>query len=280
MVATSFPALEEVVNSITDLRPMSEVATRVLELSQSDGSSTDEIATVITADQALSAKLLRLSNSAYYGFPRRIATIREAVVLLGLQAVRSATLASCVMDTMEGTNIIKSSEFWRFSVTVGMLTEVSASATRTFQQEAFTAGVMHNVGQLALDQQLPDGLREAIKYSAEHEVTLSLGEQAVLGFTAFELGAALALHWNFPESLADALASHARPAPDSLAAHISRARGFAQALGLPDGLRRGQLTVTPASWTVPPFSIALRRFGEIEGVLERADAFLSSATGR
>ena len=279
MVAVTFPSLEEVVNSITDLRPMSEVATKVLELSQSEGSTTDEVATVITADQALSAKLLRLSNSAYYGFPRRIATIREAVVLLGLQAVRSATLASCVMDTMKGTNIINPGEFWRFSVAVGMLTEVSASATRTYQQEAFTAGVMHNVGQLALDQELPDGLREAIKYSAEHEVTLSLGEQAVLQFTAAELGAALALHWNFPESLADALANHARPAPDSLAAHIGRARSFAQALGMPDGLRRGQMTVTPEAWTVPPFSIALRRFGEIEGILERVDAFLSSSAG-
>ena len=207
--------------------------------------------------------------------------MRDAVVLLGFRAVRSASLASCVMETMSGTNILDYRDFWHFSVTVGMLAEVSAFSTRSHQHEALTAGVMHNVGRLALDQQLPDGLRRSIEYAAEHEVALPEGERAVLGFTDTELGGALVLHWNFPEALVDSVTNHAQ-APqaiadkESLTAHVARARTLAQSFGLPDGLSRGGRAEPPPEWTAPPLSVALRRIGEMDGLLDRVAAFLSS----
>ncbi len=83
----AYPALDELVNQIGELRPINAVATRILQLTESERFSAHELATVISSDQALTAKMLRLSNSAYYGFPRRITTVRDAVVLLGFRAV-------------------------------------------------------------------------------------------------------------------------------------------------------------------------------------------------
>ena len=147
---------------IAELRPLPSVALRVLEIAESEHFSAHELAQAIGTDAALTAKMPRLANSAYYGFPRRISTVRDAVVLLGFRAVRSATLATCVIDTMPRGAQIDDRTFWHFSITVGMLAEVLARSTRRHADEAFTAGVLHNIGRLALDQQRPDALRRAM----------------------------------------------------------------------------------------------------------------------
>ena len=274
--------LDEVVNEIADLRPLGMVATRILQITGDDRFSAHDLAQVIASDQALTAKILRLSNSTYYGFPRRISTVRDAVVLLGFRAVRSATLASCVIAAMGASRILDYRNFWHFSVTVGMLAEVQSRAYRMREHEAFTAGVMHNVGRLALDQYVPEALQESLKYSAEHGVDLHGAERHVLGFNDAELGGSLARRWSFPESLADAVANHTLrvdrlPEHDSLTAHVVRARIFARSHGLADGIESGARGDSPPDWTTPPVSVTLRRSGGIDGVLERVDAFLETA---
>lgn len=278
----SYPTLDEVVNEVADLSPLGAIVTRILQITEDDRFSAHELAQVVATDQALSAKILRLSNSAYYGFPRRISTVRDAVVLLGFRAVRSTTLASCVIDAMEGKTILDYREFCHFSATVGMLTEVTARDSRAHRHEAFTAGVMHNVGRLALAQHLPGALRESLAYADDHGGDLHEAQREVLGFSDAELGGALAQHWNFPEPLVDAVANHALRLgrlsdPDSLTATVIRARLLARAHGLSDGLERGDHAGPPEEWTVPPISMALSRSGGIDGVLERVDAFLESA---
>lgn len=278
----AYPTLDEMVNEVADLRPLSTVATRVLQITEDERFSAHELAQVVATDQALSAKILRLSNSAYYGFPRRISTVRDAVVLLGFRAVRSTTLVSCVIDTMSGTTTLNYRDFWHFSVTVGMLSEMLARATRARQDEAFTAGVMHNVGRLALDQHYPQALRASLAHAGAHQMELIEAQREVLGFGDDELGGALALHWSFPEPLVEAVRNHslrvdALPDRDSLAAHVIRARVFARSFGLPDGIERSESAPPPDEWTVPPLSVALDRSGGVEGVLERAETFLESA---
>lgn len=279
---SAYPSLDEMVNEVADLRPLSAVASRVLQITEDERFSAHELAQVVATDQALSAKILRLSNSAYYGFPRRISTVRDAVVLLGFRAVRSATLASCVIDAMTGTTTLNYRDFWHFSVTVGMMAEMLAAATKTRQEEAFTAGVMHNVGRLALDQRYPEALRHSLAHARANQMELVEAEREILGFGDDELGGALALHWSFPESLVEAVATHSLredelPDRDSLSAHVIRARVFARSCGLPDGIERFKGTAPPQEWTVPPLSVSLDRSGGVEGVLERASVFLETA---
>jgi HD-like signal output (HDOD) protein len=275
----AYPTLEELVNEIAELRPIGAVATRILQLTEGDRFSAHELATVISSDQALTAKMLRLANSAYYGFPRRITTVRDAVVLLGFRAVRSATLASCVIDAVPGSTHINYQRFWHYSVSVGMLAEVLGRAHRVHQDEAFTAGVLHNIGRLALDQHAPQALQDALLLARTHQASLHEAEQRLLGYSDAELGGALALHWNFPAPLAQAVGQHVLrteelPDPHSVSALVVRARAFARSYGLDDGVESGSAGPAPGEWSVPPVSVALKRAGGIEGVLDRVEAFM------
>ena len=281
---TAEVALDDIVAEITDLRPLPQVALKILALD--DGAfSAHELASIVAGDQALTAKLLRLSNSAYYGFARRITSVRDAVVLLGFRAVRSATLASCVMQGMPPSPNLDYESFWQFSVATGMLAEVLARTEGVHQDDAFTAGILHQIGVLALDQVRSEALREAIERAATGEVTLHEAEREHLGCTDVELGGALALHWSFPPTLVEAVRDHARPLstlPDarSLTAFVLRARMFVRAYGLSDGISpRTEPTSPPQEWEMPPLSIALRQSGGMAKVMERADAFLAASLG-
>ncbi|MEX2372682.1 MAG: HDOD domain-containing protein, partial [Dehalococcoidia bacterium] len=241
----SNPDLDALIVEMAELQPLPAVAVRALEITEGEQFSAHELAQAISADQALTAKLLRLSNSAYYGFPRRISTVRDAVVLLGFRAVRSATLASCVIDTLPGGRVLDPMTAWRFSVTVGLLAEVLARATRAHQDEAFTAGVLHNVGRLAMDQHRPRELAASRVLAQQQQISVAEAQRALLGFTDADLGGALARHWNFPETLTSAVERHhldidAVPDPDSIEAFVVRARLFARANGVTDGFEEGR----------------------------------------
>lgn len=278
-------ALEEVLVEVAELRALPAVAARVIEIAGGEKFSAHELAQAVASDQALTAKMLRLANSAYYGYPRKITTVRDAVVLLGFRAVRSAALASCVIDTMPGNSSnIEGDRFWQFSVTVGMLAEVLATAHHRHMDEAFTAGVLHNIGRLALDQHRPRELMAVTTLAVQKKISINEAERAVLGFTDADLGGALAAHWNFPEDLVAAVAlHHLRPSQipdsDSLASYVSRARTFARSSGLSDGLEQRQRAEPEPEWRVPPLSKALHQVGGMPGVQQRVEAFVASALG-
>ena len=276
--------LDLLVQEIAELRPLPAVALRVLKIAESEHFSAHELAQAIGTDAALTAKMLRLANSAYYGFPRRISTVRDAVVLLGFRAVRSATLATCVIDTMPQGEHIDDRPFWHFSITVAMLAEVLARSTRQHMDEAYTAGVLHNIGRLALDQHRPEMLRRAVLLAQREAMTLPDAERALLGFTDAEVGGALALHWNFPSELAAAVAEHQQPIDhfadrNSLAALIVRARDFARGRGLTDGVEPAQEQEPDRGWLIAPVAPVLAQAGGIDGVIERAAAFIDQTMG-
>ena len=272
------------VQEIAGLRPLPSVALRVLEIAESEHFSAHELAQTISADPALTAKMLRLANSAYYGFPRRIGTVRDAVVLLGFRAVRSATLATCVIEAIPRGANIDDHTFWHFSITVGMLAEVLAGATHRHANEAFTAGVLHNIGRLALDQHRPDALRRAILLARAEGMSLADAEQSLLGFTDAQVGGALALHWNFPPELATGVAEHQRPLEeirdrDGLGAYVVRARSFAHARGLTDGVETPAPVPAAREWTLPPIAPVLEQRGGMDGMRQRASAFIEHTIG-
>ena len=277
-------ALDELLSEISELRPLPAVAARAISLAESDQFSAHELAQAISADQALSAKMLRLANSAYYGFPRRITTVRDAVILLGFRAVRSATLAACVIDTLPGNRKMDRYAFWQFSVTVGMLAEILAHATRHNDEEAFTAGVLHNIGRLALSQHRPEELERARAMAAEQQVPLIEAEREIFGFTEAELGGGMALVWNFPKELADAVAQHHfdpddLPDRDSLASYVVRARMYARSAGVHDGMEPPVRGDPPQEWASTPLSGALEMRGGFAGVQERVNVFVNHALG-
>lgn len=273
--------LDEMVAGVAELRPLPAVAFRVLELADDGKFSAHELASLIASDQALTAKVLRLANSPFYGFARRITTVRDAVVLLGFRAVRQATLAACVVGDDRRSSSLDYGAFWQFCVATGMLAEVLARTEGRYQDQAFTAGVLHQVGILALDQYRPDLLREAIERSGSG-MARQAAEREVLGFTTTDLGGALGEHWGFPPELVRAISGHARPidllaTEGGLAGTVARARLFVRANGLPDGISPVEQVEPPNEWSEGPLSVALRQAGGMEKILERVDAFMAAA---
>jgi len=268
---------------IGELHPLPAVATKILQIGDDQRFSAHELATIIASDQVLTSRLLRLANSAFYGAPRRIGTVRDAVVLLGFRAVHQVALASCMMASPARLTNMRYEEFWQFSVTTGLLCELLARTEGAHEDAAFTAGVMHNVGLLALDQHRPDLLGEALTRARERGETLHQAERALFGFNDTDLGGALAVHWNFPEELAKAVREHSRtldapPERGSLAAVVARARIFARSYGLSDGLQERPDPVVPApEWERAPLAVTLERAGGLDQIVERASAFLEAA---
>jgi HD-like signal output (HDOD) protein len=277
-------ALDELLSEISELRPLPAVAARAITLTEGDQFSAHELAQAISADQALSAKMLRLANSAYYGFPRRITTVRDAVILLGFRAVRSATLASCVIDAIPAGRQTDRTAFWHYAVAVGLLAEMLAHTTRRHHDEAFTAGVLHNIGRLALSQHRPEGLERARALAQQHDISVHAAEREIFGFTDAELGGGMALVWNFPAELAEAVARHHLdpadlPDPDSLAGYVVRARLFARSAGIHDGLEPAASGDTPEEWSTPPLSSALKVNGGLDELRKRVDVFVDHTLG-
>lgn len=278
------PELDALLREVSELRPLPAVAVRVLEIAENEQFSAHELAQAVSPDPALTAKVLRLANSAYYGFPRRISTVRDAVVLLGFRAVRSATLAACVIETLPGGRSTDERQFWQFSVTVGMLAEVLARSTHRFSDEAFTAGVLHNIGRLALDHHRPEQFRRATTLARQEGITVAQAEESVLGFTDAEFGGALAMHWNFPELLVEAVTDHQRCGselkdPGSLAGLVIQAREFAHSHGVTDGVDEPSRVIPAREWTIPPVAPVLQQGGGMDGLLQRAGVFIEHTIG-
>jgi HD-like signal output (HDOD) protein len=171
------------------------------------------IAAKLQLDQALSAKVLRLANSSFYGGTRKISSVNDAVVLLGVDALRTMVAAGGVIAAFEAPEGFDLRAFWRKSFLVAGLCRwlVRRGKLRSLNAEtAFTAGLMHDVGNLLMHTLDSERMREvdaAIAAGAPRGDT----EQMILGYTSVEIGGALARHWHFPDELCEAVVNQAAP---------------------------------------------------------------------
>ncbi len=277
---------DDLLAQVQELQPLPAVAIRLISMAEDSRFSGQDLADAIRVDQALTLKVLRLSNSAFYGLPRRIISIREAIVLLGFREVRALALNACVLDPLVRDALepagIDYDVFWMNSMVVGQFAQALAIVEGIDQDQAFTAGLVHNIGRLAVAQHRPDALRATTTEARAHRSTIHAVQRLLYGFKDAELGAAIADSWTFPLPLVEAIAHHGRPSLEltdrrSLDSIVVRARRFARAHGVSDGL---DLIVTrplaDIEWRAPDAERALRRFGGVEGILERARGYIGA----
>ncbi|MDZ7727579.1 MAG: HDOD domain-containing protein [Dehalococcoidia bacterium] len=203
--------LRTIVYRTTELTPLKAVAARAIQMAEDEHSAAMDLATVLSSDQALTAKLLKLSNSAYYGYSRRIGTVREAVILLGMRTVRSVAIASSIIEAFEVAPIRGFSRdlFWAHSVCVGLVAESMAKSTKAARPEdAFTAGVMHDVGKLAMLLTYPELFGQATRLVVDDGWNWRDAEREVFGVRHQDVGARLAQRWKFPDNLVEAIRNH------------------------------------------------------------------------
>jgi putative nucleotidyltransferase with HDIG domain len=283
--------LRMIVNRTTDLTPLKSVATRAIQLAEDERSAAMDLATVISSDQALTSKLLKLSNSAYYGYARRISNVREAVILLGMRTVRSVAISSAIIDAFKVPELERGGFdqdlFWAHSVSVGLVAELIARETRaTRPEDAFTAGVLHDVGKLAMMLAEPKLFGEVVDLVNVEGMKYRDAELAVFEIGHEHVGSRLAQRWKFPEPLVASIRDH-HPAKgihgiSSMSDIVAAADLACNREGLACGFdfTRDEERKTVAA--VPPaVDLALRKVhGGMATVEEKARAFLLHVTAR
>jgi putative nucleotidyltransferase with HDIG domain len=277
--------LNEFVGKVNQLAPLPAVALRVLQLAEDERSSANDLASIIATDQAMTAKLLRLANSAYFAAGREITTVRDAIVLLGMVEIRRLVLTTALMGqytTDSGT--LNVAAFWGHALAVGMVAEVMARNTKlAVPEEAFTAGILHDIGKLVMAQYLKDHFDAAATFATTKGIPLHRSEAEVFGFDHALLGKRLAEAWRLPPGLVTAIAHHhASPGQeDGLSYIVYQANELCRDHGLWCGFEEMEPGATPptagAGTDDPIRAAALAKLGGFEKVVERANSFLSSS---
>ncbi len=207
--------LEAIVEAVHDMPALPHVVVRVMELTEDPNSTAQDINNALSQDQALTAKVLKMANSAFYGFPRRIATVTDATVLLGFKTVRSIVMAASVSEMlsqeMEGYALAPG-ELWKHSQSVAMAARHIAKKCKLgFVDVAYTAGLLHDIGKVILNSTLKDSYHEVVELVAEQNIPFMDAEIQVLGFNHAMVGSKIAEKWNLPPELVEAIADHHNP---------------------------------------------------------------------
>lgn len=202
---TSAPkAAADLVRGVSELQALPEVAWKVRSIAGDPKGTASQLAEVIKSDPALSSKLLKLANSAFYGLPSQVSNIQRAIVLLGFKTVQSLALAGSLCGVFGGTRIsptFSGYDLWKHCLGVGVAARKIASLVDGLNpEEAFLAGVTHDVGMLAVRDAKPDRLAAAIARALEGMGFLE-AERAELGTDHTEVGLALTTVWRFPDDL-------------------------------------------------------------------------------
>ncbi len=205
----------ELVSQVTKLVSLPGVYFKVKKLVDDPDASLVEIGEVITQDPALTMKLLRIANSAFFGFAAKITTVTRAVNLLGIQQVHDLALAVSVAKAFEGisSEVMDMERFWRNSVYCGVAARIVAVRCNVLDSERlFVEGLLRDIGHLILYDRMPVEAGEALIRSRESGQDLYQVERLLLGFDFAQLGAMLMAEWRLPESLREAVHYHPEPA--------------------------------------------------------------------
>lgn len=198
-----------------ELRSPPLVYRRLMEVLNHPRGGAGDVANVISQDMALTARLLKLVNSAFYSFPRKIETVSQAVSVVGTSQVRDLSLATSVADAFKNlpSDLIDVDAFWRHSLACGVAARAIAGLrSETNVERFFVAGILHDLGRLVLIMRAPDEARLVMQRAQERGALLFETEREVIGFDHGRVGGALMEHWTMPDSLREAVRFHHEPA--------------------------------------------------------------------
>jgi putative nucleotidyltransferase with HDIG domain len=208
--------MDSILQSVKDIPPLPAIIPRVMSVLNDPNSSVSDLSEVLGSDQAIASKLLRLSNSAFYGFPKHIGTIQDAVVLLGFKTIKGLIYALSLYNNFDkhvaGYEMHKG-ELWRHSLAVAFLSRDISTRTKTGNPEqAFVAGLLHDIGKTILGEYVEQNVEEIKRLVEKENYTFPEAEEKVLGFSHTELGARVCEKWNLPDELLSAVRHHHNPA--------------------------------------------------------------------
>jgi HD-like signal output (HDOD) protein len=205
---------EELAAEVSTLVSLHEVYIQLNALLDEPNTTAADLGEVIRHDPGLATRLLKIVNSAFYGFASRIDDLDRAVTIVGRNDLRDLLLATVAVETFNKieTELVDMSTFWHHSVFCALIARGLGKRCNTPRAERlFAAGMLHDVGQLVIYHELPELAREALAAAEASDDGLYRAERDVLGFTHGEVGAALFQAWGLPQSLQAVARWHHEP---------------------------------------------------------------------
>ncbi|HSV53644.1 MAG TPA: HDOD domain-containing protein [Burkholderiaceae bacterium] len=207
---------------VASVRELPSLPAAVMELIQSMGNTevnAEELASKISNDQALAAKTLRLANSSFYGMSRQVTSIADATTILGLRTLHSVATAAGVAGNFSKVRCqgFDFNAFWRHCIGVALCAQSLAQAARLEAGSAFTLGLLHDIGRLALASSFSEQYAQVLQYQREQDCFILEAERAVLGTDHAQVGGLIAEHWRFAPAFVEAIAEHHDPKPAAAA---------------------------------------------------------------
>jgi putative nucleotidyltransferase with HDIG domain len=232
------PTRAEIRSGLARLSSLSPAVQSILPRLADDRFNVNELGRLVAQDPILAARVLRLANSPFYGLPRQVGSLQEAVVVLGFSNLRSMVLSAGLIGAFSDSEAISR------SLAIAAAARSLAKSLRLDQGMAFTAGLLHNLGALLLGHFAPDRWQALSSESMETAATRLLKEREIFGFDHCELGAEIAGDWRFPDTIQTAIRSHPLP-PDDPPSVVTDLVHTAWVISSQEGSGEG-LTIAPA----------------------------------
>jgi len=244
----------DLAEGLEDLPSLPAVVMELLGAIEQEDIDISVLARKVALDQALTAKTLRLANSSSFGLQVKVTTIQQAMTFLGFQTTRNLITAAAMTGCFPTGRCPGFSDkaFWRHSVATAACARVLARRVRFNQDYAFTAGLLHDIGRLVLVTRYPEHYQAVLARRSRDDGELLAAERAVIGIDHVAAGVALAGHWNFSDTMRQAIEWHhepEKPGAGFLATIVHVANAVAHALDLagePDELAPA---VSSVAWT-------------------------------
>lgn len=212
-------SIEQLVKSCTDLVSLPDVYMRVRQIVNDPEASMADVAKAISIDPAMTARVLKVVNSTFYGFPKKVETVGLAVSILGMQPIHDMVLATSVTSAFSrmSQEIMQMGVFWRNSVFCGLIARGLAKQCNIVDSERlFVEGLLRDLGHLVMYEKIPDLAQSAIIRAQRENQILFRIEREMIGFDFAQVGAFLMQEWNLPLNFQESIRFHTEPAKTAI----------------------------------------------------------------
>jgi HD-like signal output (HDOD) protein len=215
VVSSTHTTPEELISQTTELVSLPDIYVRIKAVIYDPNSTMTDVADVLSHDPAICARMLKVANSAFFGAPSRVETVKAAIRLLGTQQVHDLVLAATITKTFPDIpgNLISMEDFWINSLRCGLLARLLAEQCNSRDGERFfLASLLHDMGHLIMYQTVPEESQEALITARQDNRPLYMVERDIVGCDYGQVGSQLMQSWNFPENWVQAVRYQNEPA--------------------------------------------------------------------
>lgn len=193
--------IEEIIEKTVDMQSFPSVAAKVLQLTSNEFTSVEKLEEIISKDQSLSSKILRIANSPYYGRGRSVDKVSLAIILIGFSTLKSLVVTASLKDMHRKFGLLEQ-KLWEHELGVSVAASILADETKLAEkEEALTAGLLHDIGKSVINNSLPEKYSAVVENVYEQGLSFVEVEDDLLGFNHCNVGGLVARKWKLPKSL-------------------------------------------------------------------------------